>query len=127
MKSVADQRDPYLALLDLRNTPNEDIGFSAVQRIFGRRTKTLLPVLENLLKPRYAERVQEQLHYRKGRETHYYNRGAKELSPLHEVDVVRIRPKGNEKSWKKAIVQGQVDIRSYNIRTEDGREYRRNR
>lgn len=27
----------------------------------------------------------------------------------------------------KAIVEGQVDIRSYNIRTEDGREYRRNR
>lgn len=126
-KSVADQKDPYLALLDLRNTPSQDIGYSAVQRIFGRRTKTLLPVSEGMLKPRYADKVKEQLHYRKGRETHYYNKGAKELPTLQEGDVVRVRPKGNEKSWKKAIVEGQVDIRSYNIRTEDGREYRRNR
>ncbi|XP_062577795.1 uncharacterized protein K02A2.6-like [Saccostrea cucullata] len=101
-KSVADQKDPYLALLDLRNTPSQDIGYSAVQRIFGRRTKTLLPVSENMLKPRYADKVKEQLRCRKGRETHYYNKGAKEMSPLHEGDVVRVRPKGNEKSWKKA-------------------------
>nr|XP_022296799.1 uncharacterized protein K02A2.6-like [Crassostrea virginica] len=127
MKSVADHRDPYLALLDLRNTPSQDIGYSPAQRIFGRRTKTLLPVSENLLRPRYAEKVKENLHYRKGRETHYYNKSCKELPELHEGDVVRVRPKGNEKSWKKAIVQGQVDIRSYNIRTEEGREYRKNR
>lgn len=118
--SVADQKDPNVALLDLRNTPSQDIGYSAVQRIFGRRTK-------DMLKPRYADKVKEQLHYRRGRETHYYNKGAKELPTLQERDVVRVRPKGNEKSWKKAIVEGQVDIRSYNIRTEDGREYRRNR
>lgn len=61
-KSVADQKDPYLALLDLRNTPSQDIGYSAVQRIFGRRTKTLLPVSEDMLKPRYAYKVKEQLH-----------------------------------------------------------------
>ena len=67
-----------------------------------------------MLKPRYADKVKEQLHYRKGRETHYYNKGAKELPTLQEGDVVRVRPKGNEKSWKKAIVEGQVDIRSYN-------------
>lgn len=56
-KSVADQKDPYLALLDLRNTPSQDIGYSAIQRIFGRRTKTLLPVSEDMLKPRYADKV----------------------------------------------------------------------
>ena len=50
MKSVADHRDPYLALLDLRNTPSQDIGYSVAKRIFGRRTKTLLPVSENLLR-----------------------------------------------------------------------------
>ena len=69
MKSVADHRDPYLALLELRNTPSQDIGYSIAKRIFGRRTKTLLPVSENLLRLRYAEKVKENLHYRKGRET----------------------------------------------------------
>lgn len=38
-KSVTDQKDPYLALLDLRNTSSQDIGYSAGQRIFGRRKK----------------------------------------------------------------------------------------
>lgn len=61
-KSVTDQKDPYLALLDLRNTPSQDIGYSAVQRIFGRRTKTLLPVSEDMLKTRYDYKVKEQLH-----------------------------------------------------------------
>jgi len=32
-----------------------------------------------------------------------------------------------DNKWLKAEVQDQVDIRSYKIRTEDGREYRRNR
>nr|XP_034334879.1 uncharacterized protein K02A2.6-like [Crassostrea gigas] len=104
-KSVADQKDPYLALLDLRNTPSQDIGYSAVQRIFGRRTKTLLPVSEDMLKPRYADKVKEQVNHRKGRETHYYNKGAKELPTFQEGEGVRVRPKGNEKSLKKAIVE----------------------
>ena len=126
-KCAADRKDPFLALLDLRNTPNQDIGYSPVQRIFGRRTKTLLPVSENLLAPRYADKVQERLHQQKSREMYYYDGGVKELPMLKEGDVVRVRPKGNEKSWTKAVVEGQVDIRSYQIRTEDGRQYRRNR
>ena len=42
-------------------------------------------------------------------------------------DVVGIRPTGNEKAWKKALVEDQVDVRSYNVRTEDGPIFRRNR
>ena len=40
--------------------------------------------------------------------------------------VVRFRPPGYRK-WKKAVVDDQTDVRSYSIRTEDGRRYRRNR
>lgn len=38
---------------------------------------------------------------------------------LYEEDVVRVRPKEFEKSWKKAVVHGQVDIRSDNIRAKE--------
>ena len=116
-----DGKDPFLALLDLRNTPTQGIGYSPAQRIFGRRTKSLLPTAEHLLKPRYADRTKEKLYERKERQTHYYNRGAKELKPLSVGDTVRIRPAGNEKGWKKAFVQEQSDVRSYKVRTEDGR------
>ena len=49
------------------------------------------------------------------------------MPKLHAGDTVRIRPFGKEKSWTKAQVRDQVDIRSYEVRTEDGRVYRRNR
>ncbi|KAK3107377.1 hypothetical protein FSP39_013142 [Pinctada imbricata] len=85
-KCAMDGKDPYLALLDLRNTPTQGIGYSPAQRMFGRRTKTLLPVAEHLLKPRYAVRTQEKLYEWKERQTQYYNRGAKELKALSEGD-----------------------------------------
>ena len=40
----------YLSFLDHRNTPN-DSGYSPAQCLMNRRTKTLLPVTSNLLKP----------------------------------------------------------------------------
>ena len=40
----------YLSFLDHRNTPN-DSGYSPAQCLMNRRTKTLLPVTFNLLKP----------------------------------------------------------------------------
>ena len=126
-KSVCDGTDPYLALLDWRNTPTEAMNSSPAQRMFSRRTKTLLPKTAKLLKPEVVTGMKQDLFRRKEKQTKYYNRGAKELSKLHDGDVVRIKPVGKEKNWVKARVEGQVDIRSYQVRTEDGAVYRRNR
>ena len=43
-KAKASGQDPYLAISDWRNTLSPCIGSSPVQRLFGRRTKTLLPI-----------------------------------------------------------------------------------
>ena len=51
IKAQADGRDIYLAFLDWRNTPTEEMGSSPAQRLLGRRTRTLLPSSERLLKP----------------------------------------------------------------------------
>ena len=43
-------------------------------------------------------------------------------------DTVRIQPvKDHKKPWQKATVRNQVNIRSYEVRTEDGVTYRQNR
>ena len=42
-KAAKAEQDPYLVLLDWRNTPTETLNSSPVQRLFGRRTKTRLP------------------------------------------------------------------------------------
>ena len=48
------------------------------------------------------------------------------LQPLQEGDVVRVRPLNRRWKWFKTQVDQHVDVRSYNVRTEDGRLYRHN-
>ncbi|XP_061190263.1 uncharacterized protein LOC133198137 [Saccostrea echinata] len=121
------QQRPFLALLDWRNTPSENIGSSAVQRLMGRRTRTLLPTKSKLLKPSLPTNVKEQLAKRKSLSEFYYNRTAKNIPKINIGETVRIRPFGKEKTWTKAKVDEKVNIRSYQVTTEDGRTYRRNR
>lgn len=54
-KTLKDNKDPWLALLDQRNTPTESMGTSSAQRLMSRRTKTLLLTTNNLLYPKIPE------------------------------------------------------------------------
>ena len=57
-----------------------------------------------------------------------YYKGAKNLPCLGEGDVVRLKPYMlSGKVWNKAIVTKRLDDRSYEICSEDGNIYRRNR
>ncbi len=125
-KSEEGKTDPYLALLELRNIPSEKMKSSPVQRLFGRRTRTMLPIKKRLLEPEISTNVKEKLSEKKSVQISFYNRGTHELPPLSKGDIVRFQPPGKQ-IWVKAKVQNQVDVRSYAVRTEDGREYRRNR
>ena len=40
---------------------------------------------------------------------------------------MRVKPADRSGRWYKARVEQQVDVRSYDVRTEDGRVFRRNR
>src|SRR6218665_1218059 len=48
-KCHAAHEDPYLGLLNLRNTPTEGLELSPAQRLFGRHTKTCMPTTFNNL------------------------------------------------------------------------------
>ena len=127
MKAQADNRDIYLTLLDWRNTPTEGVGSSPAQRLFGRRTRTLLPSNGHLLKPKLASGVQSKLVRRQGKQVSLYNRGAKDLPPLETGDKVFMEPKPGRSSWNPAVVTESLGNRSYNVRTTTGAVYRRNR
>lgn len=58
-KALRDGRDPWLALLEYRNTPVETIGSSPAQRLMSRRTKTLMPTASTLLCPHVVEGVEK--------------------------------------------------------------------
>ena len=49
----AEKSDPFIGLLNVRNTPSEGMLTSPAQRLFGRRTKTTTPTTGNLLQLKY--------------------------------------------------------------------------
>ena len=102
-KAKASGQDPYLAILDWRNTPSPSIGSSPVQRLFGRRTKTLLPTAGTLLQPKIMEGTEDKLKERKTKQALFYNKGTKELPELQPGDTVRMKPlpSDKEKLWRK--------------------------
>jgi hypothetical protein len=126
-KAKEDRKDPYLALLDWRNTPSEGLGSSPAQRLLGRRTKTLLPVAGSLLKPKATDGVTKTLALLRSKQARYFNRGAKELPVLNRGSVLRMKPtRMGDSHWKKAVCIDQVGPRSYIIES-NGARYRRNR
>ena len=129
-KAKKEGSDAYLALLDYRNTPTQGLDTSPVQRLMSRRTKTLLPTTANLLGPRVIKDQHHKLQLNKVRQAKYYNKGARDLPELKEGDVVRMNltpDSFKQEDLLKAKVKAQVGVRSYEVQTESGRKFRRNR
>ena len=128
-KAAHDGNDHYLALLEYRNTPWSDTLGSPAQRLMGRRTKTLIPTANTLLKPATINPtvVQEELQKHRKQQKMFYDRQAKPLKSLKIGDSVLMTSKDG--TWKPAKVTSisQRAPRSYNIVTPQGQYYRRNR
>ena len=127
-KTTKSGEDQYLALLNIRNVPTQGVDSSPAQRLFGRRTRTLLPTTQSLLKPRNPVNP-ESVHLRSNqeRQAKYYNRTARDLPILKPGDTVRMKPFAlGQKSWDKAHVTKRLDERSYEVQSA-GTTFRRNR
>ena len=121
-KAAHSGTDPHLALMAYRAAPLER-GRSPAELLMGRNIRTRL-MSYNTHKPKdalwadKAKKLQQ-------RQKWYYDRSAIALLPLDKNDEVRIEGPG---SWNRtATVLQQVAPRSYNVVTEDGDVYRRNR
>ena len=122
-KADEDGRDPYLALLEYRNTPITGLEYSPAQLLMSRTLRSKLPTAEKLLQPKVVD-AHDALKRRQVRQKTYYDKHAAPLAPLRPGDVVRVQ-RGN--SWEPAIVADFCDQpRSYTIQTEQGL-LRRNR
>ncbi|XP_033108934.1 uncharacterized protein K02A2.6-like [Anneissia japonica] len=125
-KAKADRKDPYLAILDLRNTPDQD-GSSPVQKLMSRRTRNRLPTTSKLLKPKVEKGVFENIKRKKERQELQYNKSARDLKPLQVGDKVRIF-RFHDKQWN---LEGKVirclPNRSYCVKLKNGKQLRRNR
>ncbi|KAL3861518.1 hypothetical protein ACJMK2_007547 [Sinanodonta woodiana] len=59
------------------------------------------------------ESTRSKLLENKRKQEKYYNRSAKELQPLHNGDVVRVKPNDKHSPWRKAVVERKHGIRMY--------------
>ena len=129
-KAVQDGRDPWMALLEQRNTPTQGLLSSPVQRLMSRRTRTLIPTSLTQLQPRIEHGVQEKLQAKRDNAKRYYDRGAKVLPNLYEGQPIRVKlpPNSHEYDgkWKLGLCKGQVAPRSYEVEL-NGKNFRRNR
>ncbi|XP_071118404.1 uncharacterized protein [Haliotis cracherodii] len=126
-KSSRDGSDPYLAILNQRNTPRDQVLGSPAQRLMSRRTKTETPMSSKLLSPviRKPSRIYKRLVENIRQQKQYFDKTAKLLPRLEPGDKVRIL---TNNGFDRLGLVRQLDQspRSYIISSE-GKDLRRNR
>ncbi|XP_014681748.1 PREDICTED: uncharacterized protein K02A2.6-like [Priapulus caudatus] len=127
-KGKASGEDPFLGLLNARNTPTEGMSTSPAQRLLGRRTKTVMPISEAKLKPGYADLIRKAQSKERKRMLRESRRNCRELSRLAVGNTVRMQPLvPGKREWQEARVSKQLTGRSFEMPTEQGKVFRRNR
>ena len=124
-KAYRDNQDPWLAMLDQRNTPTQGVDSSPVQRLMSRRTQTLVPMSSTLLYPKVVEGVKEKLQVKRQKAKSYHDRSTKILPELEIGQEVRVASQKN-KTWDRGTCVQKLSDRSYAVQAS-GEIMRRNR
>ena len=125
-KANRDGKDPYVSILEYRNTSIDQIG-SPAQLLTSRRLRSVVPTTKSLLQPKVIDEdlASSKLITKKTFQKLYYDRGSKELPTISQGEQVRIK---QGKIWNPAVVTSQAHTpRSYIVQSPDGSTYRRNR
>lgn len=125
-KALKSGHDPWLALLDHRNTPVEGLESSPTQRLMSRRTRTQVPTATSLLYPRVISGVEEKIKRKRQTAKAYYDRTAKTLPDLQVGQEVKVAPLHKSQIWKTGTCLQQLSDRSYLVQM-DKEVVRRNR
>ena len=109
--------DYYLALLNVRNTPQEGHNSSPAQRMMNRRTRTTLHTSTSPLKPRLTRNSAANIAKKQAKQQRYYNRGAKTLGQLKKGERVKVQPFGqgekyirNRKHLRKCTPAQELEV-----------------
>lgn len=106
-KCLEDGTSFQYALLQYRNTPVADTGFSPAQTLHGRRLRTKLPVASQLLTPQCVPHYVIVANKEKSQavQQYYYNRSAEDLPPLESSQKVWVKDDCAERQWQPATVR----------------------
>ncbi|KAG8174308.1 hypothetical protein JTE90_010934 [Oedothorax gibbosus] len=120
------QGDPNLALIEYNNTPKQNLP-SPAEMLMGRVLRSLTPVKNILLKPKFPttktlQMLKQQQREQKGK----YDKKSSSLKPLNVNQKVYVQMA--HRNWSPAIViEEHQTPRSYIVQLENGSEIRRNR
>ena len=116
-------KDPYLSLLEYRNTPVAGLPYSPAQILMSKRLRSKIPCALNLLKP-CVDDISESLSAAQYRQQVFYNRGTKPLPALREGERVYCKFRNRRESAN--VSRPDCNPRSYIVQSRHGL-VRRNR
>ena len=125
-KAERDRQDPWLALLDYRNTPTEGVRASPAQRLMSRRTRTLLPTAASLLRLTVNHSSVDSLQLKRQKVKFYHDKHVRLLPELVIGQEVRVTPLRKNQTWEQGICTEKLSDRSYIVQS-GGTSLRRNR
>ena len=120
--------DPYLALLELRNTPRQDGNQSPAELMFGRSTRSTVPSLRKQSTDSDKQQQQYLCMRERRRQSirNSYNRKSKDLKPLGKDQPIYYQNPEKSK-WNRGKIQAKLGERTYVIEGENNTLYNRNR
>ncbi|KAF2900155.1 hypothetical protein ILUMI_06022 [Ignelater luminosus] len=117
--------DPWLVLMEYRNTPKEHMP-SPAQLLYSRNLRTRIPVRSEDLKPK-VYRLPEKFVRHQDTVKKYYDKRTRSLQPLREGQNIRFQ-KHQSGHWCAGKVKGKgPQPRSYQVRDHSGNLFTRNR
>ena len=125
-KTKSESKEPYLTMLESRNTPVGNYR-SPAELAVGRQLRSFLLVNRNNFNVKTIDdnEFKERRGKDKKKQCKYYDQHTKVRKDLRNGEVVR---KLRDAKWIPATVLEKADEpRSYILKTENGRTYRRNR
>ena len=118
--------DPFLALLEIRNTPTQGMTTSPAQRLLGRETRSILPQTSSVTDD--IQTVLQEKNIKRTNSQKQYNKSAKDLPALKTGTPILLRDFNSHKtSWQKGRIIEQLSDRSYSLMNAEGNLIRRNR
>ena len=122
-KADYENKDPYLSLLEFRNTPVSGLSYSPAQILMSKRLRSKIPCALKLLEPCVVD-ISDSLNVIQSRQQYYYNRGTKPLDTLKEGEKVYCKQRNRRD--QAIVVNCEEHPRSYTVRNQHGL-VRRNR
>ena len=124
-KMLKKATDPYLALLEYRNTTIKGMKYSPAQILNSRRLRSKLPVSTKALEPEVTKDAHTEMLQLRDKMKKQYDQGSRDLAPLQAGAKVWARMNN---TWKPARIQtAHGSPRSYLLESESGHLIRRNR